>query len=99
MQLRPLADRVIIERIKAEKTSKGGIILPDQSVEKPSIGKVLFVGEGKFNKYGQVQEPRVKTGDIVMFGKHAGIEVNIDGQERLIVREEEIIGVYEEEKK
>jgi chaperonin GroES len=99
MQLRPLADRVIIERIKAEKTSKGGIILPEQSVEKPSVGKVQATGPGKLDKNGVFHEMGVKKGDVVMFGKHAGIEVTVDGQERLIMREEDIIGVYEEESK
>lgn len=95
MKFRPLADRVVVERIKAEKTSKGGIILPEQSVEKPSVGKVLAVGNGKVDKNGVYREVGVKAGDVVMFGKHAGIEINLDGQEHLVLREEDIIGVYE----
>jgi chaperonin GroES len=93
--IRPLYDRVIVRRIKEEEKSKGGIIIPDTAKVKPSEGKVLAVGSGKIQKDGTVRKPDVKVGDHVLFGKYDGAEVKIEGEESLIVREEEILGVFE----
>ncbi|HWQ27813.1 MAG TPA: co-chaperone GroES [Dehalococcoidia bacterium] len=96
MKIRPLQDRVIVKRIEeeAEKT-KGGIIIPDTAKEKPQQGKVIAVGKGKVNDDGKVTPLDVKVGDRVLFGKYAGSEIKIDGEEHLIMREEDILGVIE----
>jgi chaperonin GroES len=93
--IRPLQDRVIIRRIKEEEKSKGGIIIPDTAKEKPAEGKVLAVGSGKVQVDGSVRKLDVKVGDHVLFGKYDGTEVKIDGDETLVVREENILGVFE----
>jgi chaperonin GroES len=95
MTIRPLHDRVLIQRIKEEEKTKGGIIIPDSAKEKPIEGKVIAVGNGKVADNGQVRALAVKAGDTVLFGKYAGTEVKIDGVEHLILREEEILGVVE----
>jgi chaperonin GroES len=95
MTIRPLHDRVLIQRIKEEEKTKGGIIIPDSAKEKPIEGKVIAVGNGKVADNGQVRVLAVKAGDTVLFGKYAGTEVKIDGVEHLILREEEILGVVE----
>jgi chaperonin GroES len=93
--IRPLQDRVIIRRVKEEEKSKGGIIIPDTAKEKPTEGEVMAVGNGKVLEDGTVRKLDVKVGDRVLFGKYDGTEVKLDGDERLIVREENILGVLE----
>ncbi|HEY7556157.1 MAG TPA: co-chaperone GroES [Candidatus Binatia bacterium] len=95
MKIRPLQDRVILKRIEEEEKSKGGIIIPDTAKEKPQEGKVVAVGKGKVNEDGNVTPLDVKVNDIVLFGKYAGSEINIDGEEHLIMREEDILGIIE----
>jgi chaperonin GroES len=91
--IRPLQDRVIIKRVKEEEKSKGGIIIPDTAKEKPVEGEVVAVGNGKVQENGTVRALDVKVGDRVLFGKYNGNEVKIDGEERLIIREDDILGV------
>ena len=93
--IRPLHDRVLIKRIKEEETSKGGIIIPDTAKEKPIEGEVLAVGTGKLQDGGKIVPLAVRSGDRVLFGKYAGTEVKLDGEERLILREDDILGVVE----
>ena len=95
MKIRPLHDRVIVKRIEEEETTKGGIIIPDTAKEKPSEGKVIAVGNGKTLENGTVKPLEVKKGDKVLFGKYAGTEVKIDGEEHLIMREDDIIAIVE----
>jgi chaperonin GroES len=95
MKIRPLHDRVIIKRIKEEEVTKGGIIIPDTAKEKPSEGKVIAVGNGKLLENGTLKTLEVKAGDKVLFGKYAGTEVKIDGEEHLIMREDDIIAIVE----
>jgi chaperonin GroES len=95
MKIRPLHDRVIIKRIKEEEVTKGGIIIPDTAKEKPSEGKVISVGNGKLLENGTLKKLEVKAGDKVLFGKYAGTEVKIDGEEHLIMREDDIIAIVE----
>ena len=94
MKIRPLADRVVVTRTKEEEKSKGGIIIPDTAKEKPIEGVVVAVGAGKVLKDGKVRPVDVKMGDRVLFGKYAGQEVKIDGQEHVLLREDDILGVY-----
>jgi chaperonin GroES len=94
-KIRPLQDRVILKRVKEEEKSKGGIIIPDTAKEKPIEGEVLAVGSGKVLEDGTVRKLDVKVGDRVLFGKYTGTEVKIDGEEHLILREEDILGVIE----
>ena len=93
--IRPLQDRVIVKRVKEEEKTKGGIIIPDTAKEKPVEGEVLAVGNGKLNDDGTVRKLDVKEGDRVLFGKYSGTEVKIDGEDRLIVREDDILGIIE----
>ncbi len=95
MKIRPLQDRVIVKRIEEEEKSKGGIIIPDTAKEKPQEGKVIAVGKGKVNDDGKVMPLDVKVNDRVLFGKYAGSEINIDGDEHIIMREDDILGVIE----
>lgn len=95
MKLRPLHDRVIVKRMEEERTSPGGIVIPDSAKEKPIKGEVLAVGTGKTKDNGDVIAPAVKVGDLVLFGKYAGTEVKIDGDELLVMREEDIMAVIE----
>jgi len=95
VKIRPLQDRVIVKRIEEEEKSKGGIIIPDTAKEKPQEGKVVAVGKGKLNEDGKITPLDVKVNDRVLFGKYAGTEINMDGQEHLIMREEDILGVIE----
>jgi len=95
MKIRPLQDRVIIKRIAEEEKTKGGLIIPDTAKEKPQEGKVIAVGKGKANEDGKVTPLDVKAGDRVLFGKYAGTEIKIDGEEHLIMREDDILGVIE----
>jgi len=95
MNIRPLQDRVILKRLKEEEKTKGGIIIPDTAKEKPIEGEVVAVGNGKLLDDGTVKKLDVKVGDRVLFGKYSGTEVKLDGEERLIVREEDILAVLE----
>jgi len=90
-----LQDRVIVKRIEEEEKTKGGIIIPDTAKEKPQEGKVVAVGKGKLNEDGKVVPLDVKVNDRILFGKYSGSEINIDGEEHLIMREEDILGVLE----
>lgn len=93
MQLRPLHDRVVVQRLDEETKTAGGIIIPDNHAEKPSQGKIIAVGNGHRLKDGSVRSLDVKAGDVVLFGKYAGSEVKVDGKAYLIMKEEEILGV------
>ena len=95
MALRPLHDRVIIKRLEEEKISAGGIVIPDSAAEKPIRGEVVAAGNGKILEDGKVRPIAVKKGDKVLFGKYSGTEVKIDGEEHLILREDDILGVIE----
>ena len=95
MKIRPLQDRVIVKRIEEEEKTKGGIIIPDTAKEKPQEGKVIAVGKGKVNDDGKVTPLDVKVGDKILFGKYSGSEIKLDGEEHLIMREEDILGVVE----
>ena len=95
MKVRPLHDRIIVQRIEEEDQRVGGITIPDTAKEKPQQGKVIEVGTGKSEKDGKVTPLDVKAGDTVLFGKYAGQEIKIDGSEYLIMREEEVLGVIE----
>jgi chaperonin GroES len=95
MNIRPLQDRVIVKRIAEEEKTSGGIIIPDTAKEKPQEGKVVAVGKGKVMEDGKVQSLDVKKGNRILFGKYAGTEVKIDGEEFLIMREDDILGVIE----
>jgi len=93
MKIRPLQDRILVKRVEEEEKSKGGIIIPDSAKEKPQEGKVIAVGNGKVREDGTVQPLDVKKGDRLLFSKYAGTEVNLDGEEHLIIREDDVLGV------
>jgi chaperonin GroES len=95
MKIRPLHDRIIVKRIKEEEMTKGGIIIPDTAKEKPSEGKIIAVGDGRLLENGKLQPLDVKKGNKVLFGKYAGTEIKIDGEEHLIMREDDIIAIVE----
>ena len=96
MKIRPLQDRVLVKRLEDEvEKTKGGIIIPDTAKEKPQQGKVIAVGKGKQNDDGKVTPLDVKVGDTILFGKYSGSEIKLDGEEHLIRREEDILGVVE----
>ncbi|OGP98144.1 MAG: co-chaperone GroES [Deltaproteobacteria bacterium RBG_19FT_COMBO_52_11] len=95
MKIRPLQDRVIVKRVEEEEKTKGGIFIPDTAKEKPMEGKVIAVGKGKVLEDGKIHPLDVKVGDRVLFGKYSGTEVKIDGEEHLIMREDDILGVIE----
>jgi chaperonin GroES len=95
MKLRPLHDRVVIRRLNAEEKSAGGIIVPDTAQEKPMEGEVVAVGPGARNEQGQIVAIEVKTGDRILFGKWSGTEVKLDGEELLIMKESDIMGIVE----
>jgi chaperonin GroES len=95
MKIRPLQDRIIVKRTEEEETTKGGLIIPDTAKEKPQEGKVIAVGKGKVGEDGKVLPLDVKPGDQVLFGKYAGTEIKIDGEEHLIMREDDLLGVVE----
>lgn len=95
MKIRPLHDRVIVKRLEEERTSPGGIVIPDTAAEKPIQGKVIAVGKGKILEDGSVRAPDVKVGDKVLFGKYSGTEVKVEGEELLVMREEDLMGVIE----
>ena len=95
MKFRPLHDRVVIRRVNAEEKSPGGIIIPDNAQEKPMEGEVVAVGPGTRNEQGQIVALEVKSGDCILFGKWSGTEVKLDGEELLIMKESDIMGVIE----
>ena len=95
MKIKPLHDRVIVSRIEEQETTKGGIIIPDTAKEKPAEGKIVAVGDGKTLENGEKQALAVKVGDRVLFGKYAGTDINIEGEEHLIMKEEEIMAIVE----
>ncbi len=95
MKIRPLQDRVIVNRLEEEEKTKGGIIIPDTAKEKPQEGKVIAVGKGKVTGEGKVVPLDVKAGDKILFGKYSGTEIKVEGEELLIMREEDILGIIE----
>jgi chaperonin GroES len=95
MKVRPLQDRILVKRVESEEKSKGGIIIPDTAKEKPQEGRVIAVGKGKVNADGKVTPMDVKKGDRILFSKYSGTEINIDGEEHLIIREEDVLGILE----
>ena len=95
MKIRPLQDRVIVKRLEEEEKTKGGIIIPDTAKEKPQEGKVIAVGKGKVTEEGKLIPMDVKAGYRILFGKYSGSEVKIEGEEHLIMREDDILGVIE----
>jgi chaperonin GroES len=95
MNIRPLHDRLIIKREAEERKSPGGIVIPDTATEKPTFGKVIAVGKGKILENGEVRPPDVKTGDKILFGKYSGTEVKVDGEELVVMREEDVMAVVE----
>jgi chaperonin GroES len=95
MKLRPLQDRILVQRVAEETTTKGGIIIPDTAKEKPAEGKVIAVGNGKLGDDGKPMALDLKKGDRILFGKYSGTEVKIDGDEYLIMREDDVLGVIE----
>jgi chaperonin GroES len=95
MNIRPLHDRVIVRRMQEERTSAGGIVIPDTATEKPIQGEVLAVGKGKILESGEVRPLEVTVGDKVLFGKYSGTEVKVSGEDLLVLREEDIMGVLE----
>ncbi len=95
MKLKPLQDRILVQRVEEETTTKGGIIIPDSAKEKPAEGKVVAIGAGKVADDGKRVALEVKKGDRILFGKYSGTEVKIDGEEYLIMREDDVLGVIE----
>ena len=95
MKFRPLHDRVVVKRIDAEEKTTGGIIIPDSAKEKPQEGEVVAVGKGKRSDDGKVHPMDVQPGDRILFGKYSGSDIKMDGEEYLIMREDEILGVFE----
>ncbi len=95
MAFTPLHDRVLVRRVESDEKTSGGLIIPDSAKEKPIEGKVIAVGNGRRNDKGEVQKLEVKKGDRVLFGKYAGTEVKIDGEEQVVLREDDILGIIE----
>ena len=95
MKLRPLQDRILVQRVEEEEKTKGGIIIPDTAKEKPAEGKVVSVGKGKVDENGKRVALEVKKGDRILFGKYSGTEVKIEGDEYLIMREEDVLGIID----
>lgn len=95
MKIRPLHDRVIVKRMEEERTSPGGIVIPDSATEKPIRGEIIAVGNGKILDNGEVRGLDVKAGDTILFGKYSGTEVKVDGEELLVMREDDIMAVVE----
>jgi chaperonin GroES len=95
MNIRPLGDRLLVKRLEEEEKSKGGIIIPDSAKEKPQEGQVVAVGKGKMLDDGKMVALEVKAGDKILFGKYAGTDVKIEGEEHLIMREDDVLGIIE----
>ncbi len=96
MNIRPLHDRVIVRRMEEETTSAGGIIIPDNAAEKPASGEIVAAGKGKITDSGDVRAMDVKVGDKILFGKYAGTEIKVDGEELLVMKEDDIVAVIED---
>jgi len=95
MKIRPVHDRIVVTRVAEESVGRGGIIIPDTAKEKPQQGKIIAVGKGKVNDDGKLTPIDVKVGDTILFGKYSGSEIKLNGEEHLIMREEDILGVVE----
>jgi len=95
MKIRPLHDRIVVRRVEEDRKSPGGIVIPDNAAEKPVRGEVVAVGNGKILDSGEVRSPELKVGDQVLFGKYAGTEVKVEGKELLVMREDDVMGVFE----
>jgi chaperonin GroES len=95
MKIRPLHDRVIVKRVEEDRTSPGGIVIPDTAAEKPVQGKIVAVGKGKILENGQVRPCDIKVGDTILFGKYSGAEVKLEGDELVVMREEDVMAVIE----
>ncbi len=95
MKIRPLQDRILVKRVEEEEKTSGGIIIPDSAKEKPQEGQVVAVGPGKTLDSGQIAELAVKPGDRILFSKYAGTDVTLDGEEHIIIREDDILAIYE----
>jgi chaperonin GroES len=95
MKIRPLHDRVIVKRLEEERTSPGGIVIPDTAAEKPIQGKIIAVGNGKILEDGKIRPLDIKVGDKILFGKYSGTEVKVDGEELVVMREEDVMAVIE----
>ena len=95
MKIRPLQDRILVKRVDEEETTSGGIIIPDSAKEKPQEGQVVAVGPGKTLDSGNLAEPNVKAGDRILFRKYAGTDVTVDGAEHIIIREDDVLAIYE----
>jgi chaperonin GroES len=95
MNIRPLHDRLIVKREAEERKSPGGIVIPDTATEKPTFGKVIAVGKGKVLENGEIRAPDIKAGDKILFGKYSGTEVKVDGEELVVMREEDVMAVVE----
>ena len=93
MKVKPLNDRVLVQRIKEEEVTKGGIVIPDTAREKPAEGKIIAVGPGKMSEQGQRMTLQVKEGDRVLFGRYAGTEIKVEGEEYMMMREEDILAI------
>jgi chaperonin GroES len=96
MKVKPLQDRVVVKRIEEDEKTKGGIIIPDAAKEKPQEGRVIAIGDGKVLESGQRSPLSVKVGDKILFGKYSGTEIKIDGEEHLIMREDDVLAIIEE---
>jgi len=94
MKIRPLHDRLVVKRLDEERKSPGGIVIPDTAAEKPIRGKVIAVGKGKLLENGDVRPVDLKVGDQVLFGKYSGTEIKVDGEELLVMREDDVMGVF-----
>ena len=95
MKIRPLHDRVIVKRLEEDSTSPGGIVIPDTAAEKPVQGKIVAIGKGKILENGQVRPCDIKVGDTILFGKYSGAEVKLEGEELVVMREEDVMAVIE----
>jgi len=95
MKIRPLQDRILVQPILEKEVVKGGIIIPDSAKEKPIEGRVKAVGEGKINENGSRTKPELKVGDKVLYGKYAGTEIKVDGEDYLLMREDDVLGIIE----
>jgi chaperonin GroES len=93
MKIRPLQDRIVVKRLEGESVTKGGIIIPDTAKEKPIEGRVVAVGNGKIQKDGKVRPLDVKVGDVILFGKYSGNEVKLDGEDHVLIREDDVLAV------
>lgn len=98
-KLTPLHDRIVVRRVEEAETTRGGLIIPDSAKDKPQEGEVIAVGKGKINEEGKVRPLDVKEGDRILFGKYSGTEIKLDGEDYLIMREEEVLGIIETSKK